>query len=237
VSEDNKRNLVFYGVNEKCVHNTSITTLYEEDLNIYNPLLQKRRFNEGSCIYHVYKNNLFENASYIGFFQYDMKFSNDFFNIINNKINDNTKSYIFASFTALKDSVDKLDGSLQFMITPISKIGSALDSYNNFFGTSYTIENVKQNYFVMCNTYVIPVYLYKKMMTWLENFFDSDINQKELEEKYFKNPGYLIEGSPENIINPGHLLEAFTAMFLSLELYQGMEIVYIPLEHVREYKI
>ena len=49
----NEKYLTFYGVKEK---EELENVIYEYELPHYNDSLQKKRYNEGSCIYHVYKN-------------------------------------------------------------------------------------------------------------------------------------------------------------------------------------
>ena len=233
----NKEKLVLYGVKESHPNDTGIKCIYENNLDLYNPSIQKNRFNEGSCIYHIYTNKLHEKTSYIGMFQYDMKIQDSTITEINNKITSCGEPTIFAGLFAIEESKNRLHGSLQFITTSFSNFGSGLDNYNAFFNKSYTIDDVKKNQFIMCNTYVIPTQMFEKMMTWLILFFHHKVNQREIEKIYFQNPGFEVCGSPEKIINPGHILEALTAMFLSLELSEGVLLYPINIEHDHDYKL
>jgi hypothetical protein len=84
-SIENENYLTFYGVKSKDSE-INKNVIYEYDLPYYNPILQQNNYNEGSCIYHVYKNNLYNKYDYIGFCQYDMIFSEFFFKNIEYKI-------------------------------------------------------------------------------------------------------------------------------------------------------
>ena len=83
ISEDNRKNIVFYGVKERLENKPSI---YEFELPIYNPKLQAQRYNESSAFYHIYENNLYKDLSYIGFAQYDMIIKNETINAIKTQI-------------------------------------------------------------------------------------------------------------------------------------------------------
>lgn len=46
--------------------------IFEDNLPVYDPHLQKATYMAPSIIYHAYKNNLHENLDYIGFLEYDI---------------------------------------------------------------------------------------------------------------------------------------------------------------------
>ncbi len=64
---ENENYLTFYGVKNK--YNNVKNIIYEYELDYYNPIFQNNDYNEASCIYHIYKNNLYSKYNYIGFCQ------------------------------------------------------------------------------------------------------------------------------------------------------------------------
>jgi hypothetical protein len=66
--------------------------------------------------------------------------------------------------------------------------------------------------------------MYEKMMSWLIQYFNHDINK--------------INTCNNGInFNPGHMIEALTSMFLSLEISEGAVYEKIQLEHNHNFKI
>jgi len=201
ISLDNEKYLTFYGVKEKIERSRVI---YEYELPHYNDVLQKKDYNEGSCIYHVYKNNLYTPYDYVGFCQYDMSFSNSTFKHIESNLG-NTIFYLdFFNWAFL--------GGQSTIIKNYPNIPAGLKNYNEFFNTKYTPDDLIKNKMIVCNTFLIPKKMYEKMMSWLIHYF------KDIEKLYIFN---------KHQFNPGHMIEALTGMFLSLEINEGA--VYEPL--------
>ncbi len=231
ISEENKKNIIFYGVKDK-VENTplQIPSIYEYQLPIYNKELQEKRYNESSAFYHVYENKLHNNLSYIGFAQYDMIIKNDSLNAVKYLISMHPeKSIIFASFFAIEESKINLHGSLRLISEPLQIFGSILDNYNRFFSTDYKKDDIIKMPWIMCNTFIIPVNMYEKYMTWLSSYFLQEISHEELCRICFTNYGFLDNG--EKNINRGHLIEICTGLFLAIEMLEGAIIHYIDIEH------
>ena len=198
---ENEKYLTFYGVNNKDLE-IKKKVIYEYELLHYNPVLQKNNYNEGSCIYHIYKNNLY-NYDYIGFCQYDMIFQENFFSKIEYKILNNSNTIFYLDFFQWH-----FYGGQTTIIKDYYNIPSGLKSYNNFFNKSYTVENLITNKMIICNTFLIPKKMYEKMMSWLMNYFTNDINMLYVSDYRCK-------------FNPGHMIEALTGMVLSLEINEG----------------
>jgi hypothetical protein len=224
ISEDNKKHIVFYGVKDKIENTPSI---YEYEMNIYNPRLQAQRYNESSAFYHIYENKLYKDLSYIGFAQYDMIINNETINTIKTKITETPT--IFAAFFAVEESKRALHGSLNLIVEPISFFGSILDNYNNFFQKKYMKDDVMISPLIMCNTFVIPVVMYEKYMGWLNSYFKNDINVEELNKICSINYGFL--DTRENTLNRGHLIEICSAVFLAIEIIEGAVLQYIDIQH------
>ncbi len=119
-----------------------------------------------------------------------------------------------------------LKGSLQLYIKPISRFGSVLENYNRFFGKKYTIEEILAYPLIMCNTFVIPSYMYEKYMKWLEcTYFLYTICEEEL---------YTICSIK---LNRGHIIEICSALFLAVELLEGASIYSIDISHEHDLRV
>ena len=80
---DDNRNFIFFGVNEAYCKKIEkgANVIYEYELEIYNPFLQKRGYMETSAYLHVYWNKLYKNNDMVGFSQYDMIHYNNYDNL------------------------------------------------------------------------------------------------------------------------------------------------------------
>jgi hypothetical protein len=221
LTENEKEKLIFYGVKEKPTNTKDMKIIYENEMMVYNPKLQHNRYNEGSALYHIYKNHIALFTDYIGFFQYDMKFESNAIQNIQNTINENPKkAFIFY--------IDFFQWGFvggQSTITRNNKnhdLESGLKNYNRTFGTNYKPEDLMITKMLMCNSFVIPSHIFQKMMKWMQSYFRDkiDIDIKDtLENRSF---------------NPGHMIEALTGMFLALEVAQGNAVYErILVEHER----
>lgn len=173
----------------------------ECELPHYDPTLFKKQYWMGSALYHVYKNDLHKGLDYVGFIFDDLKFNaNTIANIANNP-----ERRIYCKNTKLVSDENMITGH-RAIIYPIPEIGkSGLESYNFFFNTRYTREDVFKRPLVMNNKFVVPVDIYEKMMRWLEQFFTEEIS---LDEEIF-----WLDGCN----TPVQIIEGLTGLFLSLE--------------------
>ena len=217
--EEQEKYITFYGVKQR---QSLKNVIYESTLPHFNPLLQLNRYNEGSCIYHVFKNNLYTKYDYVGFCQYDMEFPPHFFKEIQTNLDENANTIFNIGFfewwfkggqtTIIKDY-------------PEYDIVAGLTSYNQTFGTTYTPFDLVKNKMIKCNTFLIPKRMYAKMMYWLEPYFKDSIDRNLLD---------TVNNCP---FDPGHMIEALTGMFLSLEISQGAVYKNMILNHDHVYKI
>jgi len=216
ITEDEIKYITFYGVNEK-VNIDNI--IYEQDLEIYNKNLQERKYNEGSSLYHIYINKLYEEYDYIGFCQYDMIFENDIFTNIEKQINTNDNTIFFIDFF----DWPFLGGPL---VQDYDDYISGLKSYNKFFNTSFSEQDLLNNKMPICNTFLIPKKLYVKLMSWLNQYYIDTI-QISMYDKINKFE-----------FNPGHMIEGLTGMFFALETCLGAVYHKLNMRHCQSvYKI
>lgn len=211
-TEEKQKHLTFYGVKDK---DNEITNrlVYEYELANYNPLLQSNKYNEGSCLYHVYTNNLYDDYDYIGFCQYDMTFRENVFKKIETTLTNRDNIIYYLDFFKWA-----FIGGQTTIIQDYYNIPSGLQNYNSFFKKNYTIDQLIANKMIICNTFLIPKKMYQKMMSWLIQYFRDDIKLN-----YTCTAGYGF--------NPGHMIEALTSMFLSLEINEGGRYEKLDLDH------
>ena len=134
----------------------------EYELKSYNSLFQLTNYCQTSCLYHVFKNQLYEHTDYIGFIQYDMKLEKEFITDIEEKINSSKNDIFFYNLTEKRKIHHK------HMCNPYEN--SILEKYNKYFNTNHTYESIKENeksnMFICLHTFVIPTKTFIKMMTW-----------------------------------------------------------------------
>ena len=216
-NEEENKMITLYGVKQRQINTTKLNMIYEADLKIYNPNFQKMIYNEGSALYHVYKNDLYKKYDYIGFCQYDMKFFantiNDIINIIKNASVDCICNIGY--FPDIKNTGFR--GGHSLIIKEINNLPSGLASYNKFFNTNYTSDHVIKNLLIHCNTFVIPSKIFENMMAWMEQYFIDDL---------------ILNKSNSDCDNPGCVIEGLLGMFLSLEVYKGAKYYPFHIEHI-----
>lgn len=155
-TEEKQKHLTFYGVKDK---DNEITNrlVYEYELANYNPLLQSNKYNEGSCLYHVYTNNLYDDYDYIGFCQYDMTFRENVFKKIETTLTNRDNIIYYLDFFKWA-----FIGGQTTIIQDYYNIPSGLQNYNSFFKKNYTIDQLIANKMIICNTFLIPKKCTKK---------------------------------------------------------------------------
>jgi len=150
----------FYAVNEKIEKNytkNKYKIINEWELPIYDKTFQERGYNENSALYHIYTNNLHKNYKYIGFFQYDMIFTNIIEIIKNNQI-PTIFGVLFLNFDQCKFAMQDESITTNYII----------NDYEKMFNKSFT-----KNYnYPLLNSYVIPIETYEKIMKWVIQLYD-----------------------------------------------------------------
>jgi len=243
ITKENQKYIIFYGVKDKVEHTPlQLPIIYEYELPVYNSELQEKRFNEASAFYHIYTNQLYNHTQYIGFFQYDMCIDNVSLNQVKDTIQTRpNKSTIFSSFYAIDESKHDLCGSLRLLTEPMDRFGSLLDNYNTCFSKRYTLADIIQAPWIMCNTFIIPCRMYEKYMSWISTYLLGEIDVDELCRICYMNSGFLDSNitheDRSKHINRGHIIEICTALFLAIEFIEGSDICHIKLDHMHDSRV
>lgn len=240
VPSDELHNVVMFGVNDdytKDYTKNRYNVMFEYDLPVFNPNLQKHGYCQTTCMWHLWKNKEItykapgKAVDYIGFVQYDMKLEHDFFSGMRAEI---AKAQALGKDIIFHEQTEHILQSVQFasgLAMPYER--SALQHYNQYFGTSYTTYDFLHNHRIqvvpLVHTFVISVARFEKMMGWIEKYIEF------LESIH---PAYVSNRSQSE------LLERCHGMFLALECAQNdvvlhpMRVKHIwPLYHDKtEYK-
>jgi hypothetical protein len=145
-------------------------------------------------------------SQFIGFTQYDMAFNTNSINMIYRCATDSLifyngffdKWFLGGQSIIIGDFVDEDNHPVM----------GGLKSYNEFFGTNYTEQQLIDCKMPCCNTFVMASSRFDKMMSWMMPYFNP-----KLKTSYTCPLGHTF--------NPGHIIEALTSMFLSLETADG----------------
>lgn len=218
INDKDKKYLTFYGVKEE--QETTMDIIYEKDLPLYEPIWQKLQYNEASALYHIYKNGLHHNYDFIGLFQYDMKVFSNCFPLIEETFKYNCRTIFYLDFFQWA-----FLGGQTAITTDYSKFKGGLKNYNEFFNTNFTEEHLVAFKMPISNTFVVHVSIFEKMMKWMTQYYIEDI------DTLMHDP---VKG---HCFNPGHMIEALTSMFLSLEVMQGAEYKKLSLHHDHDYNV
>lgn len=194
-STENKKYITLYGVRD--VIQTSMTVVYEREMMVYNPVLQRIDYREASALYHVFLNKLHLLHDLIGFSQYDMKFGNWVDSIEPDAIN----------HIGLMPEWGFLGGQTVLIQNyPTSLAG--LTHYNEFFSTQFTPMDLLRTRMIHGNTFVISSKRFEKMMSWLMHYF-------------LVTCGPGVDEATGIPFLPAHAIEGLTGMFLAIEVLRG----------------
>ena len=217
IHEEHKNYLTFYAVKDE--QETTMDVIYEKYLPIYEPVWQQLCYNEGSALYHVYKNNIHRQSNFVGFFQYDMTVHNDCFDIVESSLKKNHRTIFYYEFFPWA-----FLGGQTTITTDYSCLESGLKNYNKFFNTDFTEEQLVFFKMPICNTFVIHSSIFEKMMDWMSQYFIRNIQSS-------------MQAQDGIVFNPGHMIEALTSMFLCLEVVQGAEYKKLSISHDQNLKL
>jgi hypothetical protein len=180
LTESEMKYITFVAVNENIKKDPYDSTKYkvinEWEFPIYDPSLQKNKFNENSVIHHIFKNNRVK-TKYVGFTQYDMCFMKNSINDILSKIEASEKLIYFGA-------------ELQDYETCFFYTWRDFTFYKNY----YIFDSLKKGYeiltkknidknkkFPLLNTYIISAETYNKIMPLAIHLYNYSINNNFFE--------------------------------------------------------
>lgn len=170
-----RNNVFFIGVKRRISDASRIinkyNVLYQQDLKIQKPELEKYKYFETSTILHAYYNRLHEGCEYVGFAQYDMEIGDKAFRVIEKAVAGNP-GIKFIFYSAKVPFENERIGFFCGNSVPYDFI---IDSYNRHFGTGYTAEGIRSDKsiaedLILYSTFVIPTAMFEKIMGWISKF-------------------------------------------------------------------
>ena len=152
-----KKYFTFIAVNEripKTFSENRYNVVREWELPVYDPTFQERGYNENSAIYHVYANRLHENYKWIGFFQYDMIFIENFIPKLLERINE--KCYYALQMRDFDYCAFRTWGELK-------TVRFVMEDWERYSNKKFN----KSGLFPLCNTFLLPTESFIKIMLWV----------------------------------------------------------------------
>lgn len=209
IIQNKNDNFIYFGVNEIYNKDKSTNTILEYELEKYNPFLQQRGYMETSSYLHVYWNNLYKDKEMVGFAQYDMNHKSNYENIFKNTI------YLLNCGRAIVKN-NKWD---DLMFSNIRNLNFLIKSYNNFFHTKYSIQELENMPLSLWQTNIYPVKIYEKLCRWLEILVE-EIYPWSNETPYETHFGSI-----------GGYTERALSIFNAFEIYEGNKYQNLDIEH------
>ena len=131
--------------------------VFEYELDNYTSWMQFSGYCQTASMIHIYKNKLYQDLDYIGFFQYDMLPNISF---LSSRLKDldekGDKDIIFTNLD-LADTENTF-----FCCAPYLMI----DDFNDYFGTEYS-KNTFNEFKGYCHTWLLPIDVFNEMMEWI----------------------------------------------------------------------
>ena len=239
IEKTNKKMIGKDGVENTDLANTPGVTL-EYQLDAYCPELQQQGYMETSCFLHILSNNLFPDLDLIGVTQYDMRWTEKSTGLLRkiardesqeglvNKIRRLVRRAINPAFIAPQIAYAQVDGKIMDSTGQLSPMTASyafnwpylIESYNNFFGTHWSMNDLRNQPLTLWQTYLLPRPVFIKLASWLKAFVD-EVTPWANKAPYETHWGVL-----------GGYTERAEALFIALQVKSGALIVHpLMLEH------
>lgn len=239
IEKTNKKMIGKDGVESTDLANTPGVTL-EYQLDAYRPELQQQGYMEASCFLHILSNNLFPDLDLIGVTQYDMRWTEKSTGLLRkiarsesqerlvNKIRRLVRKAINPAFIAPQIAYAQVDGKIMDSSGKLSPMTASyafnwpylIESYNNFFGTYWSMNDLRNQPLTLWQTYLLPRAVFIKLASWLKTFVD-EVTPWANKAPYETHWGVL-----------GGYTERAEALFIALQVKSGALIVHpLKLEH------
>lgn len=204
-----KKSVTFFGVNEIYKKNKIENSIFEYELPIYNPFLQKRGYMETSAYLHIYWNKLYIDCDFVGVCQYDMEHVTEYTSLDKNTI------YVL---NAGKKVVSNGEWD-NLMFPQLRNLDFIIQSYNSCFNTNYTKNDLENLPLSLWQTNIYPKRIFEELCSWLELFVE-DIypwcNQLPYETHWGSIGGYT---------------ERAITIFNCFKIYEGVNYENLNLRH------
>lgn len=212
----------------------------EYQLPIHDPKFQQLGYMETSCYMHVLLNNLSPDADLIGVTQYDMRWTNKSTKLIRKIASDKHQYSLFERFLQQCKKLIRpeykppyivyaqvggliMNNSGQF--NPMASTSTfnwpyLLQSYNEFFGSNWVMDDLRGQPLTLWQTYLMPRTLFIQLSGWLYKFIE-EVSSWANKPPYETHWGVL-----------GGYTERAEALFIALQAKSGALIVRpLMLEH------
>ena len=239
IEKDNKKIINKDGSENTTLTNASGVTL-EYELDSYNPELQQLGYMETSCFLHILSNDLFPELDLIGVTQYDMRWTEKSANLLRkiasgeshegliHKIKRLVKTVINPKSVIPQIAYAQVAGKIMDSTGQMSPMTASyafnwpylLESYNNFFGTQWSMNDLRNQPLTLWQTYLLPRSVFIELASWLKTFVD-EVTPWANKAPYETHWGVL-----------GGYTERAEALFIALQVKSGALIVRpLMLEH------
>lgn len=208
-----KEKYIYYTVNEtfyKPKQDYKCKTIKEWELKKYNPFLQKRGYMETSAYLHIYWNLLHNDLDFIGIFQYDMIHTIKYDNLDKNTI------YLLHAKDYIVDN-GKWNRS---MLPHLRDVDFLLKSYNKYYDTKYTVENLNRLPLSLWQCNIYPRMEFIKLCGWLTILVD-ELYPWSNDLPYETHWGVI-----------GGFTERAIGLFNAIEILEGKNYVCLKVDHV-----
>lgn len=182
----------------------------EWDLPIYDKTMQEKGYHENSAIWHVFINNLHKPFNHVGFFQYDMVFKSNLVEEVMESIRCSETPVYFPLRIETFDFCNRITWWNPQMIVPVIK------DYEHFFNTNFNYTKL----YPLCNTYILPVEIYEKVMSWVVQLYDKIYHETMRHDHMRRLPGRI-----------GMYYERIMAFAIGQENIRSIQITSVEHDH------
>ncbi len=180
--EEIEKYFLWIGVNEKIPKQIAdkakdYPILYEYKMPHHCPLFQMLNFYQNSVFFHLARNPDLIPCKYIGFGQYDMKIQADKFRAIANLLENDTADKIIGVFPY--DFI-----TLYNLLNPQQWKEYFLKPYNEFYGTSHTLEALQPVPLFLLHTFILPKWFFLHMMRFVEHLLPTTLKMLNWDTKH-----------------------------------------------------
>jgi len=136
--------------------------LKEYEMKVHSPLYQMLNFYQNSVFFHLYWNKELLDSKYIGFGQYDMKFTAEDFRKITELIKEDTADKIIPTFLYPFQALSITER------LPLWE-EAFLKPYNSFYNMNHTFKSIEHIPLSLMHTFIMPTWFFLHIMPFVES--------------------------------------------------------------------